>query len=833
MSGVGGGVNGIVAQARHEARRRGHSVSTAHVLLVLMHRESDTGPLLASSGLNEATLLGLLSRDLGESASSVQRAFERAHKLAAAQSVGASGLHLLEAILRDRRAAAARALQDAGVDVERLATRVSEAAGLRPLGAPLPLPEPPALPSAARTPSRLPPPRRDHPPASDPRGRQPVAQRQPTDPRPKARRGRPSEFPADPATRNLAMVHAVDIVEAASGVHSLPVVPSQAFELDEQLCPTLAQLGRNLTALAASGGIDPVIGREAEVDRLLDILARRRGNNPVLVGPAGVGKTSVVEALALRLVAGGDEVRGLEDRMLIELSAGALVSGTGVRGALSERLRVLKEEVARTEGRVILFIDEIHAVIGGGEGPDDLAHELKAALARGELPCVGATTEAEYRKYFERDPALARRFSAVYVDEPSPTLTIEILKGIAPRYELHHAVAYDPDALRAAVELSVRYLPERRLPDKAIGVLDLAAARVRRRGGSVVDDVAVASVIAEEARVPLERLLLRDSDKLLALERHLSERVVGHAPPLQRISDALRKGAAGFLGKRPMSTFLLLGSTGVGKTETAKAISEVFFPGTPMTRIDMSELSEAHAVAKLLGAPPGYLGHEEGGQLTEPVRRRPYQLVLLDEIEKAHPEVLLTMLPMLDEGRLTDARGRTVDFTNTIIVMTSNLGASSASAPASASRIGFGGDSSSSDADRGVEARAIGAARAALPPELWNRIDEPLWFGSLTETDVREIARRMLTGLASRMLAERHQRLRWDDSAIAALMRAGGFDPALGARPMKRLVGRLIESPLAEMMLRGDFLAGETVRLVGVGAEIRLEREGSECDAAQ
>jgi ATP-dependent Clp protease ATP-binding subunit ClpC len=394
-------------------------------------------------------------------------------------------------------------------------------------------------------------------------------------------------------------------------------------------------------------------------------------------------------------------------------------------------------------------------------------------------------------------------------------------------------VAYDPDALRAAVELSVRYLPERRLPDKAIGVLDLAAARVRRRGGSVVDDVAVASVIAEEARVPLERLLLRDSDKLLALERHLSERVVGHARPLQRISDALRKGAAGFLGKRPMSTFLLLGSTGVGKTETAKAISEVFFPGTPMTRIDMSELSEAHAVAKLLGAPPGYLGHEEGGQLTEPVRRRPYQLVLLDEIEKAHPEVLLTMLPMLDEGRLTDARGRTVDFTNTIIVMTSNLGASSASAPASASRIGFGGDSGSAEVDRGVEARAIGAARAALPPELWNRIDEPLWFGSLTETDVREIARRMLTGLASRMLAERHQRLRWDDSAIAALMRAGGFDPALGARPMKRLVGRLIESPLAEMMLRGDFLAGETVRLTGVGAEIRLEREGSECDAAQ
>ncbi|MCA9576029.1 MAG: ATP-dependent Clp protease ATP-binding subunit [Polyangiales bacterium] len=795
-----------------------------------MHRERDTGPLLAASGLHEAALLGLLSRDLGESASSVQRAFERAHKLAAAQGRGASGLHLLEAILRDRRAAAARALADAGVDVDRLVTVVCEATGLGTRLAPAA----PALPSTPqRAPLRAPPPPRPRTPATDPRGRQPVAQRQPTDPRPKARRGRPSEFPADPSTRNAARIHAVDIVEAASGVHALPAAPTEPFALDEELCPMLAQLGRNLTALAAAGAIDPVIGREAEVERLLDILARRRGNNPVLVGPPGVGKTSVVEALALRLVEGGDAVRGLEDRLLIELSAGALVSGTGVRGALSERLRVLKEEVARTEGRVVLFIDEIHAVIGGGEGPDDLAHELKAALARGELPCVGATTEAEYRKYFERDPALTRRFSAVYVDEPTPEHTIAILAGIAPRYELHHAVAYDPDALRAAVELSVRYLPDRRLPDKAIGVLDLAAARVRRRGGDVVDDIAVASVISEEARVPLDRLLLRDSDKLLALEEHLGRLVVGHARPLTRIADALRKGAAGFGGKRPLSTFLLLGPTGVGKTETAKAISEIFFPGTPMTRLDMSELSEAHAVAKLLGAPPGYLGHDEGGQLTEPVRRRPYQLVLLDEIEKAHPEVLLTMLPMLDEGRLTDARGRTVDFTNTIIVMTSNLGASMSVAQSSAPRIGFGGGGSADAAERSVETRAIAAARASLPPELWNRIDEPLWFGALTESDVREIARRMLEGLAMRLMAERHHHLRWDDTTITALMAAGGFEPTLGARPMKRVVGRLVESPLAEMMLRGDFMAGETVRLSGRGSEVLLTREGGECDAAQ
>ncbi len=481
----------------------------------------------------------------------------------------------------------------------------------------------------------------------------------------------------------------------------------------------------------------------------------------------------------------------------------------------------------------MLFIDEIHSVIGGGEGPDDLAHELKAALARGELPCVGATTEAEYRKYFERDPALARRFSPVHIEEPSPADTLEILRGIAPKYELHHAVAYDPSALRAAVELSVRYLPERKLPDKAIGVMDLAAARVRRRGGDIVDDVAVASVVSEEARVPLERLLLEDSQKLLELERHLGERVVGHSRSLRRISDALRKGAAGFLGRRPLSTFLLLGPTGVGKTETAKAISDVFFPGTPMTRIDMSELSEAHAVAKLLGAPPGYLGHEEGGQLTEPVRRRPYQLVLLDEIEKAHPEVLLTMLPMLDEGRLTDARGRTVDFTNTIIVMTSNLGANCAGTPRASSRIGFGAVDEAEQEARTLEHQATAIARAALPPELWNRIDEPLFFGPLREEDVREIASRMLQSLAERLFADRHSKLLWDDTTIRALMAAGGFDAALGARPMKRVVGRLVESPLAEMILRGDLLAGESVRLRGEGSRVLIARDGSECDAAQ
>jgi ATP-dependent Clp protease ATP-binding subunit ClpC len=401
------------------------------------------------------------------------------------------------------------------------------------------------------------------------------------------------------------------------------------FELDPVKHPLLSRIGRNLSAAAAAGEIDPVIGRGPELDRLLDVLGRRRANNPVLVGPPGVGKTAIVEGLALRMQSDAESCGRLAERIIIEVSAGALVSGTGIRGALAERLKQLREEVARADGKILLFLDEIHAIVGG-EGPDDLANELKAALARGELPCIGATTEAEYRRYFERDAALARRFSRIEVGEPTPSDALEILRGIVPKYELHHAVAYDPPALKAAVELSVRYVPEGFLPDKAIAILDLAAARVRRRQGCVVDTTSVAHVVAEQTAVPVERLLMRDAERLLRMESHLRARVVGQREPLSRIADALRKGAAGFRGRRPLGTFLLLGPTGVGKTETAKAVADQLFPTSGVTRFDMSEFSEPHAVARLLGAPPGYVGHEDGGQLTESVRRRPYQLVLLD-----------------------------------------------------------------------------------------------------------------------------------------------------------------------------------------------------------
>ncbi len=455
----------------------------------------------------------------------------------------------------------------------------------------------------------------------------------------------------------------------------------------------------------------------------------------------------------------------------------------------------------------------------GGEGPDDLANELKSALARGELPCIGATTDVEYRRGFERDAALVRRFSRIDVGEPSPSDAVEILRGIVPKYELHHAVAYDPAAVKASVELTVRYVPEGHLPDKAIAVLDLAAARVRRRGGSVVEVASIARVVAEQAHIPVERLLMRDADRLLRLEEHLTSRVVGQREPIARIADALRKGAAGFRGRRPLGTFLLLGPTGVGKTETAKAISDLLFPASGVTRFDMSELSEAHSVARLLGAPPGYVGHEDGGQLTESVRRRPYQLILLDEIEKAHPEVLLALLPLLDEGRLTDGRGRTVDFTNTVIVMTSNLGASAAAMPAR--RVGFGArEETGSRSDRD---RALSTARRALPPELWNRIDEPLFFAPLTHEDVRAIARRMLEDVADVMRREHQVALEIEPSVVDALIAGGGFDPELGARPMRRCVGRLVEAPLASAVLAGDVGRGQIVVLRGEDGRVVVD----------
>ena len=806
---TGSFVKGLMAQVQRAAQKRGQRTSTAHVLLVMVQAGTQTGQLLAQRGVREGDLLSALKVVDDEPSSALEVVLERAQKIAAGLDEAVRPMHVLLAITRDARTAGYRCLEQLGCSPARLREEIAAALGTRAeeKAAPRSTKKKKQKPSARpMTPRPITPPRRaaaEPPTLSVTTTAEPVHEPEP----PCSARSLPVTDVPPPAAR--------ETVPAPE--------PGYQPELDPDQFPLLSTLGRNLTEAAAQGAIDPVVGRDREIEQLLDVLARRRANNPVLVGAPGVGKTAVVEGLALRLARGGAGLGDLEGRVIVEISAGALVSGTGVRGALADRMQKLREEVKSSEGRVLLFIDEIHAVVGG-DGPDDLANELKSSLARGDFPCIGATTEAEYRRCFERDAALARRFSPIRIGEPSTEDALTIVRGIAVRYERHHAVAYSDDALSAAVELSARYIVEQKLPDKAIAVLDLAGARVRRRGGNVVDLEAVASVIAEQAEVPVDRLLVRDQDRLLALETLLEERVVGHEGPVARVADVLRKGAAGLRGKRPLGTFLLLGPTGVGKTEMAKAVADVIFPQGAMTRFDMSEMSEAHAVARLLGAPPGYVGHEEGGQLTEAVRRRPYQLLLLDEIEKAHPEVLLALLPLLDEGRLTDARGRTVDFTHTIVFMTTNLGADPSAAP---SRIGFGGGDSDANASAHTDdpraERAIASARGALPPELWNRIDETLYFAPLTRDEVLEIAGRMLRALAGTLARERDVALHVGEGALDALVAAGGFDPTLGARPMRRVIGRLVEAKLAAAILAGELSPGAEVVLRGEGAEIHLD----------
>jgi ATP-dependent Clp protease ATP-binding subunit ClpC len=818
------GLKSLESHAQRVADKRGHPLTSAHMLLALYQR-TIAGQVLGSHGVGELELIEAVQLEIEENDSVLRVALERAERTATALGHGrATPLHLLLSLVRDPRSVAYHCLERLGASPSQLQSAVLgalEAGAARihnrrtdSASALEPAERYNALDASERRGNQS----RSSVPHSE--QRQLAAETESKRARDRARRsvggpleGGGTELGASTELSDDCMA-SIATDDSAVGRVSL---------LDPERFPLLCTLGRDLCSDALAGAIDPVIGRDFEVERVLDVLTRRRANNPVLVGQPGVGKTAIALEVARRLARG--EARGLEGRILVELSTGTLLAGTGVRGALSERLQALTQEIERAQGSVILFIDEIHSLIGGNEGGESLVQGLKAALARGELPCLGATTDAEYRRYFERDSALARRFTRVEVCEPSPKAAVSILRGLAPDYERHHAVSYTQAAIEAAVDMSVRYINERQLPDKAVGLLDQAGARARRRGASEVCVDAIAEVVAEHSGVPLERLLMRDGEALLALEAELGRRVVGQESAASALADALRKGAAGFRGNRPLGTFLFLGPTGVGKTEMAKAISELVFPANELTRIDMSELSEAHSVARLLGAPPGYIGHEEGGQLTESVRVRPYQLILLDEIEKAHPEVLLALLPLLDEGRLTDSRGRTVDFKNTVIVMTSNLGANP---PESRSKVGFGAEASA-PAGASQQDRALGVARKALPPELWNRIDEPLFFAPLSRASVERIAQRLIEGVQSLMANQHGVTVEVAPSAIAALIEGGGYDPALGARPMRRTVGRALEAQLAKRVLAGELQRGDTVRVSGKGAQLHftLKRRGA------
>ena len=585
----------------------------------------------------------------------------------------------------------------------------------------------------------------------------------------------------------------------------------------------LERFGTDLTELARQGKIDAVIGRTHETERVVQILARRKKNNPVLVGEAGVGKSAVVEGLALRIVA-GDVPHTIADKRIFSLDVAALVAGTKFRGEFEERLGQILDEL-RSRGDTILFIDEIHTIVGAGatQGALDTANILKPALARGEIQTIGATTPDEYRENIERDAALERRFQRVKIEPTSESETLDILRNIAPIYEQHHTVQYTEGALRACVELSARYISDRHFPDKAIDLLDEVGATAHlRRGGAFVEicKADVAQCLTLATGVPAEQLTASTASHLQGLESHLTSKIIGQERALQRIARHICRAHAGLHDEhKPMGVFLVAGATGVGKTLMAKELAHYLFGSREaLVRIDMSEYNEAHTVARLIGAPPGYVGYGEGGQLTETVRRKPYSILLLDEIEKAHPAVFNTLLQLFHEGRLTDGSGRTVDFRNTIIIMTSNVG--SREVAERGNSIGYG--ATQRKLATTIEAEYRRAAERTFAPEFLNRIDEVILFDNLTERDAEAIVKLEVEALRKRLQRIGYT-LRLTPSAVRELAQKG-FSPRYGARAIRRTIVEQVEERIATMLIAGTLTTNEEIVVGASKGEILIRQ---------
>ncbi|HTO97019.1 MAG TPA: ATP-dependent Clp protease ATP-binding subunit [Myxococcales bacterium] len=759
----------IAAEAEDIAKNVGQPPGTHHLLLATFTVPGPADVLLRERGCDEDKVLQELAADgalPAEPPTSFAEALERARQLADdCGNPRVGGLHLLVALTRLSRSAAAHLLEKTAAPVASLRTTA-----LGYLTGAIPRRREVAV--AAATPRAA-----------------IVARAVPS-----ATPARVTTLPPEPEPKPERRV---EREQASTGSRS-------PWLLDPREYPWLATFARNLAALAAEGKLDPALGREAETEEVLDILGKRRANNPVLVGEPGVGKTAIAEGIAQRLLDAG--------RILLELDVSGLVAGTQLRGAFSERLMGVKEEVKRAAGRVVVFIDELHLIIGAGaagEGPQDAANELKAALARGEFPCVGATTHDEFRKHIQGDPALERRFVPVLVREPSPADAARILRGAAAQYEKHHQVRFLPEALEAAALLSARYVRDRFLPDKAFAAIDLAGSRARRENRGEVSREDVARAVARMAGLPEERLLQPDGERFLSLEKRLSARIVGHGAIIEAVARAVRRNYAGFSAQRPLASFLFCGPSGVGKSELARALSAELFDGA-LVRIDLSEYAEAHTAARLLGAPPGYVGYGEGGLLTEAVRRRPACVVLLDEAEKAHLAVLQVLLQVLEEGQLTDGRGRRIDFSAAVVILTSNLGARAFAA--GAQPVGFAPQVRDElpSADPQLAA-ALEQARGAFPPELWGRLDEKLVFSPLARDEVAKIAALLLAESSRRLWEERRIAFQAGPGLVDHLIAAGGFQAALGARPMRQVIQRLVESPLADEILAGRVKPGESL----------------------
>ncbi|HZG79214.1 MAG TPA: ATP-dependent Clp protease ATP-binding subunit [Brevibacillus sp.] len=646
--------------------------------------------------------------------------------------------------------------------------------------------------------------------------------------------------------------------------------------------PTLDGLARDLTAIAREGGLDPVIGRQKEIERVIQVLSRRTKNNPVLIGEPGVGKTAIAEGLAQKIV--NNEIpETLRDKRVMTLDMGTVVAGTKYRGEFEDRLKKIMDEI-RQAGNIILFIDELHTLIGAGgaEGAIDASNILKPALARGELQCVGATTLDEYRKYIEKDAALERRFQPIQVDEPVPEDAVKILHGLRDRYEAHHRVKITDEAIEQAVKLSDRYITDRFLPDKAIDLIDEAASKVRlqsftvppnlkelegrleevrkekdaavqsqefeeaaalrdqeqklreeldktkkdwkERQGQLNMEVTpedIATVVASWTGIPVLKLKEEETERLLKMEEILHDRVIGQDEAVKSISRAIRRARAGLKDpKRPIGSFIFLGPTGVGKTELARAVAETLFGDEDaMIRVDMSEYMEKHSTARLVGAPPGYVGYDEGGQLTEKVRRKPYSVILLDEIEKAHPDVFNILLQVLDDGRLTDSKGRTVDFRNTVVIMTSNVGANMIKKNTT---LGFTAGDESERKYQDMKDKVMDELKKSFRPEFLNRIDEVIVFHSLEQEHIEQIVSLMTDELRKRLREQSIDFVLTEEAK--KILAKEGFDPAYGARPLRRAIQRHIEDKLSEELLKGSISKGDTVNIDAEDGKLVVKR---------
>lgn len=649
--------------------------------------------------------------------------------------------------------------------------------------------------------------------------------------------------------------------------------------------PTLNEFGRDLTVMAAEGKLDPVVGRESEIERVIQVLSRRTKNNPVLIGEPGVGKTAIAEGLAQRIV-NNKVPEILTEKRVVTLELSSMVAGTKYRGEFEERMKKVMEEI-RFAGNVIIFIDELHTLIGAGaaEGAIDAANILKPALSRGEMQCIGATTLDEYRKYIERDPALERRFQPITVGEPNIEEAVAILQGLRDRYEAHHSVKITDEAIQAAVRLSDRYISDRFLPDKAIDLIDEAASRVRIQSFTappdlkdleeVVDNLKkekeaavkrqefekaarirdeelkrreelneirktweanrgkdmmivgpedISRIVSSWTGIPVNKLAEEESERLLKLEQILHEGVVGQQEAVGAVARSIRRARAGLKDpKRPIGSFIFLGPTGVGKTQLARTLAEALFGDeNALIRIDMSEYMEKHAVSRMVGSPPGYVGHDEGGQLTEAVRRKPYSVILFDEIEKAHPEVFNILLQVLEDGRLTDSKGRVVDFRNSVLIMTSNVGASYLKRES----LGFVSGRNEESAYKSMSSRIMDELKKTFKPEFLNRVDEMVVFHQLHKDDLIKITKILLKDVSKR-LNEQSLTLTLEENALEHLAQEGN-DPTYGARPLRRAIQRLIEDPLSEKILEGVYKTGDSIKVERVDEEIIFSKVKTE-----